>query len=661
MEPFGSGESLSIVYPALAGRTHAVAAGNDAFDEVFWGSAGPAAKTQTSSSARPDSTASTAPRWTTSKPKEDTKDPATLPLVPEPDGHAAEAFNRQAAAALNQPKSNPVPTQWLASYRVDTGQLTPAVEAFKSPMDVVDQQDAVLGTSEPKISDQTETKADIAPGQDAAALNSLPDVGTILASMTPQRTISAAAFMPPDTGIGHGPAAEPALLGVEGTPALRAALAMAQTAVATLHSAGPGSEEQDATGQPSDPLQAISAAGRQTAPATQSMMPPARGTDFAVMAEPVEAQEKLRQDAATAPVEAASPQSPSGQRPAPHFGVMDGTGNAQMEPKSAPRAVDRLQQARPLGAQAEELKYRPENNLGTDKAALHQRNEAVSAVAPASGGTFQAADAAPLEAVYDAGLTVEPRAESAEPLPAVSTGTSKKHDASGVAKAPTTESRSPNQATSVLPVLGTAPIVSDAVGPASQAAQSVLSSDVETTAVSRSGGKLALEDTVSNSADGSMGLNSTTALEDPTQTGTTKAAAHAAHEVAQSVSRQIASTLMLQHDRPVELTLSPEELGKVRLTLTSAENGITVSIVAERPETLDLMRRNIETLARDFREMGYENTSFSFGQQAQQQRSEPSPYVARDSGGTTPPAPIPALQEPIRLSLNSSTGLDLRF
>ena len=43
-------------------------------------------------------------------------------------------------------------------------------------------------------------------------------------------------------------------------------------------------------------------------------------------------------------------------------------------------------------------------------------------------------------------------------------------------------------------------------------------------------------------------------------------------------------------DRPVELTLNPEELGRVRMTLATHDAGITVTIVAERADTLDLMR-----------------------------------------------------------------------
>jgi flagellar hook-length control protein FliK len=67
-------------------------------------------------------------------------------------------------------------------------------------------------------------------------------------------------------------------------------------------------------------------------------------------------------------------------------------------------------------------------------------------------------------------------------------------------------------------------------------------------------------------------------------------------------------------DGPVEISLSPEELGKVRMSLLGGEGQMTVQIVAERPETLDLLRRHIDMLASELRQQGFTDLSFSFGQ-----------------------------------------------
>jgi flagellar hook-length control protein FliK len=82
----------------------------------------------------------------------------------------------------------------------------------------------------------------------------------------------------------------------------------------------------------------------------------------------------------------------------------------------------------------------------------------------------------------------------------------------------------------------------------------------------------------------------------------------------QGLVSQMAETITRFPDRPVDISLSPEELGRVRMTLTTTDNTLTLSLVVDRAETLDLMRRNIHQLAQDFRDLGYENLNFSFAQ-----------------------------------------------
>lgn len=65
----------------------------------------------------------------------------------------------------------------------------------------------------------------------------------------------------------------------------------------------------------------------------------------------------------------------------------------------------------------------------------------------------------------------------------------------------------------------------------------------------------------------------------------------------------------------VELLLSPDDLGRVRLNLIPNEGVMTVNLLADRPETLELLRRHIDSLSRALLEIGYERTEFSFGGQ----------------------------------------------
>ncbi len=80
----------------------------------------------------------------------------------------------------------------------------------------------------------------------------------------------------------------------------------------------------------------------------------------------------------------------------------------------------------------------------------------------------------------------------------------------------------------------------------------------------------------------------------------------------QMIAVQLADVAKVLRDGQVEVTLYPEELGRVRLTMTPSEAGMTVGLMAERPETLDLMRKYIDLLADELAKQGFENISFDF-------------------------------------------------
>ena len=63
----------------------------------------------------------------------------------------------------------------------------------------------------------------------------------------------------------------------------------------------------------------------------------------------------------------------------------------------------------------------------------------------------------------------------------------------------------------------------------------------------------------------------------------------------------------------LDVTLQPEDLGRLRLVFTPSESGLTVAVSADRPETLDLLRRNIDLLAGDLAQQGFTDVAFQFG------------------------------------------------
>ena len=88
-------------------------------------------------------------------------------------------------------------------------------------------------------------------------------------------------------------------------------------------------------------------------------------------------------------------------------------------------------------------------------------------------------------------------------------------------------------------------------------------------------------------------------------------------------SQRIVESLSQFPDRPVEVTLSPEELGRVRMSLATHDGALTMLVQADRPETLELLRRHIDTLAQDLRDLGFEDLTFAFGDQKNPQQSYP--------------------------------------
>ena len=129
-------------------------------------------------------------------------------------------------------------------------------------------------------------------------------------------------------------------------------------------------------------------------------------------------------------------------------------------------------------------------------------------------------------------------------------------------------------------------------------------------------------------------------------------------DLAAHVARQIGDIAQHMPARPVEISLSPEELGRVRLSLSTHETGIVLNVLAERPETTDLLKRHIGLLGQQFQSLGFENIAFSFGQN--QADGQTTPESADQRGDV---AAAKADETPLRVTLTpaGSTGVDIRL
>lgn len=129
-----------------------------------------------------------------------------------------------------------------------------------------------------------------------------------------------------------------------------------------------------------------------------------------------------------------------------------------------------------------------------------------------------------------------------------------------------------------------------------------------------------------------------------------------------AISSRIVEMSKIADNGPVALSLAPEELGKLTISIKQDGNFVHVTLTADRPETLDLMRRNANDLIADLRQTGFSGASLSFGQGQKDQN--PSFQHADQSHLKNQHSPQSLLTEtkptaPSRSRIGA--GVDLRF
>ena len=91
--------------------------------------------------------------------------------------------------------------------------------------------------------------------------------------------------------------------------------------------------------------------------------------------------------------------------------------------------------------------------------------------------------------------------------------------------------------------------------------------------------------------------------------------------------------------------------------MTMSDGVITMTVLAERSETLDLMRRHSDQLAQELRQLGYGTINFSFGQRegGKDERTDSQPSESLSDL----PEPTVAVLPRYEPKLHES-GLDIR-
>ncbi len=125
----------------------------------------------------------------------------------------------------------------------------------------------------------------------------------------------------------------------------------------------------------------------------------------------------------------------------------------------------------------------------------------------------------------------------------------------------------------------------------------------------------------------------------------------------QHIAAQIFEAIPNADSKDIQIKLSPEELGGVRIVFSSRDAG-GLTIYVERPETLELMRRHESDLSRQFQEFGAGQSSFSF----QQERGETDHDLPSGHPREASERPDGTNTLPTQPNITSgTTGVDIRL
>ncbi|SFD18410.1 flagellar hook-length control protein FliK [Tropicimonas isoalkanivorans] len=128
-----------------------------------------------------------------------------------------------------------------------------------------------------------------------------------------------------------------------------------------------------------------------------------------------------------------------------------------------------------------------------------------------------------------------------------------------------------------------------------------------------------------------------------------------------TASNQVAEVTRDAASGAVEVRLDPEELGRLSISFSSRDAALTVTILADRPDTIELVRRSMGEFLQDLRDLGFQNLSVDVGSSQGEGFSsmgegptEVIPLAGDAQEGDQPATPLPT-------HASRSAGLDMRL
>ncbi len=116
-----------------------------------------------------------------------------------------------------------------------------------------------------------------------------------------------------------------------------------------------------------------------------------------------------------------------------------------------------------------------------------------------------------------------------------------------------------------------------------------------------------------------------------------------------------------------EVELAPAELGRLRLQLSTTERGLHLTVLVDRPESVDAVRRHLDGLHRSLMAEGLTLDSFDIGTEARGQEQAAGQGRPRQNAAVSPPLHVPDADAPLPGTPPPATGrtatgrLDIRI
>jgi len=128
------------------------------------------------------------------------------------------------------------------------------------------------------------------------------------------------------------------------------------------------------------------------------------------------------------------------------------------------------------------------------------------------------------------------------------------------------------------------------------------------------------------------------------------------------VTSQIADAAKALSDGSVQLNLSPRELGRVNMAFTTSGDGtLQLMVAVERPETLDLLRRNADILLSEIKGLGYTESSLNFADMSSQSGADDDNEGPNDEHASVTRTEAILPKTPQSIEIDIPDGLDLRL